>query len=261
MTTTICHIPPANMTCIIPRSYPMHLCVADVVVKQAGYRAYYREASERGAHVIVDSAAFEGHITDTSTLADAARAVRAQEVVLTDDPSSAFNTLILSRRCATMLRGAGFEGDFIACPHGFTVDEYVQNVLALARIDGVTTLGIVEEIPELLGIPREKMILMLNEMFPNLAIHLLGVTEQLTELRDPVIRPLVRSTDTAKLIVWGLNDIVVDPGAEKIPTYPGRDSVGGRLGYFGYETDDALLIGKARHNILLWREYLECAAS
>src|SRR5690606_35405607 len=135
-------------------------------------------------------------------------------------------------------------------PHGNTLDEYLACAAALAMVGPkITTLCVIEEIEELFGISR---IATAKELYrlvgADRQIHMSGVSEDLAELRSPWVKTHVRSLDTAKFVVWGLNgDEITDWG--DAPQYPGRKRFGGRWGYFNYETDDTNAIASARFNV------------
>jgi len=260
MTLALCHIPPASLTELLPKELSHHLCIADVIIRSdnADYARFYRRQSQAGKFVILDSAAFEGECTSPQILSAAARIIRPTEVVLSDDPTSATRTLTMSQECSRILRERGYTGRFMGVPHGKKLREYTQNAADLVEACGISTFGVVEEIPETLGIPRAEAVSVLRSLFPSVDIHLLGVSEDLNELTDPYLLQQARSCDTAKLIVWGLQKKLVAPG--NVPPYPGRKALGGRMQYFEYVTTDVFAWDAAIANIETWERAL-CAVS
>jgi len=257
----LCHIPPARETSLLPPYLTHHLCIADQVLKHVDYATYYASRVALNDFVIMDTAAFEGAAISIQDLIEAVRRVRPSEVVLPDDVHDRRLTLQQSFDASRALRQNGYDGTFMAVPHGKDLGEYMLSVKELELIPGVTTFGIQEEVQELFGISRAEVVRqVLNRVPPGYNIHLLGVQDDLLDITHPFMMRNVRTADTAKFVVWGLNGIYVDPNETPFPAYPGRQSLGGRMEYFDYQLDDGdhavNLIKDVRTNINTWKEYL-----
>jgi hypothetical protein len=238
-----------------------HLVVSDQILEHGQYRDFYRGRLRQGEFVILDSPAFEtGQQADLRDTVHAALLLQPSEVVLPDDLDSSENTVRGSKEAAGVLRGAGYDGRFMAVPHGSNLNNFLHCAMDLLEIEGpgTTTIGLQEEIPELFGISRQQMIDKINQWAEKTAgyglvtFHLLGVDEALEDQYTVG----ARSCDSAKWVVWGLNGKMVEKGLDpkRTPPYPGRKSVGGRTGYFQYDTDDPIAIECARANVRKWRE-------
>jgi len=233
----LCHIPPAKAAWeVIPNTSTTHLCVANVVADSSDYASFYQERKHRGHFVIMDTAAFEGHDTPLSLLTKAARIVQPDEIVLSDVFQDPVQTVRKSYAAASHLWDVGYDS-FMAVPQGRTGEEYFECARTLARIRGVKTFGVIEEVQELFGQPRGSIVSALKLMFPDKQIHLLGVSSTLTEMLDPWIRQNVRTMDTSKFVVWGLTGTMVSESWFRygVPDYPGREKLGGRMGYFEWD--------------------------
>jgi hypothetical protein len=190
------------------------------------------------------------------------------EVVLPDTFQNPPDTLDKSKHAMRVLERGGYPGQYMVVPHGTDLEEYLTCAKQLADLGTeVKTIGVIEEVQQILGPPREDVIAMVKDVLPDHDIHMLGVTEGLTELMDPWVQQNVRSCDTAKFVVWGLNGITVVPKPESTavastwpPPYPGRKSLGGRVGYFDHKNASTEAIKITQRNITAWKEYL-CAAS
>lgn len=239
----------------IPHHHTIHLCIADVAAENPAYAEFYQERRQLGDYIILDTAAFEGE-ANLDRLYDAVATIQPQEVVLPDDLESAKNTLKKSTDAMSDLRDGGYRGSFMVVPHGPTMNEWFRccEMLLSHCYESYyqITVGIVEEIKELYGVPRSDFIQRVWERLGPQRLHLLGVTESLSEWMDPFVRRVVRSCDTSKLVVWGLNGVILEEG-DPIPAYPGRDSVGGRTGYFDYKSPDVSNIVRATKNVEFWR--------
>jgi hypothetical protein len=243
------------MVDLLPENTDFHLCVANVVNRYHGYRQYYRRMVNRGDWVMMDTPAFEGVHIQPETYIDAIDYVNPTEVILPDVFGKGPETATQSRMFAKELLNRGFKGVFAAVPQGKTLEDYLECLSLLVAVPGVLTIGVIEEIDQLYPTTREDLVMYLRGAYPDKLIHLCGVKDDLNDLKDEGVRTVVRSADTAKFVVWGLNDVYVSPD-EDIPTYPGRKSLGGRMEYFAY---DEVLPGrrmKVRDNIRTWKEFL-----
>jgi hypothetical protein len=258
------HIPPARLaTQVIPEEENGHLCVADIVLSHREYAEYYRSRSDRGDWLTLDTAAFEGTVTPVRDLLEAALMVRPKEIVLPDLYRDANGTIETSIAAAKELRDYGYDGKFMVVPHGQTWHDYLYCAEYLVtELGEEVCIGLIEEIPELYRMTRCIAVDILSGIFPKAEFHFNGVTEQLDEMFDEEVRARVRSADTSKFVVWGLNGVNVDPikllaGVLTVPPYPGRKSLGGRTGFFdkSHASDEALQI--TRTNINRWRRFLK----
>jgi len=247
-----------------------HLVVLNVAERSPEYVEFYRDRIASGNYVILDSAAFEGDVATPERMVKAALIVQPSEVVLPDVLESGEETLRLSIQTASRLDRCGFPGNFMAVPHGSSLSDYFRNATELsanllAAFPGhQVTLGIQEEIPELFGMSRLELCRRLAHQLDSVAetgpvsqvrFHLLGVSEQLEEGSfEARQNPRIRSCDTAKFVIWGLDGIHVTPRhRDHPPEYPGRKKFGGRLGYFDYDTKSRVRTHLVKENIAAWR--------
>jgi len=267
--TAICHIAPIPLLSrVLSMEETHHLVIADLIYSDPRYLAYYQNRIARGDFVILDSAAFEnqGALTELPMASlitkqvGAALNLQPSEVVLPDDMDDAAKTIEWATIASDRFFEFGYEGQMMAVPHGKTYAEYLATAKELLDgVRGVTTLGVQEEVEELFDKERLDVVRDLKSHNPDVQIHLLGVTEHALELQHPDTKALVRTCDTAKFVVWGLNKYETYPTlkGQEMPPYPGRDSVGGRWGYFNYKTEDGLALHQVRENIRYWREFLD----
>jgi hypothetical protein len=267
VTLKIAHILPVTLLDeLVTEDDKFHLCLSNLVLANDEYRDFYKMRIALGDYVIVDTPAFEtGQPASPEDVIIAAAHINPSEVILPDAYKNASLTVELSLKTARRLRAEGYQGKLMFVPHGRDAKEYIDcaRELTMALRDNFV-IGVIEEIPELYGVSRRRLIRELNRQVPG-PFHLLGADNELRDLTDfDHSRYNVRSCDTSKLVVWGLNGIHIDPADVGTPTalgtpYPGRDSVGGRDKFFTYqlpEDEDVAesLLSYVRKNIENWRE-------
>jgi hypothetical protein len=240
-----------------------HLVVADRVLDNEKYLEFYRGRIRDKNYVIMDTPAFELEASfPADAMVEAVELLNPTEIVIPDDMDSAEATVTLAKDTIRLLRHRPGVKRYMVVPHGKDVEQYVRCAKKLADVAGqnMVAIGIQEEIPELYGMTRAALITRLHVEIPRSYFHYLGADDQLRDLVDrnflnTRVGMHLRSCDTAKLVVYGLNGIIVQKltTAVKQP-YPGRKSVGGRTGYFDYDTADGGAIMAARKNIERWRE-------
>jgi len=236
-----------------------HLVVASQL-KDDSYRRFYHNRGVRGDHIIVDSDVFEtGQVANMYDLITAARTVHAKTLILPDawgeDGGNARATIDLALNCGRTVRDALPHIKTIGVAHGRSWPEYAACVGALDALWSVDHIGLVEE-AHLYGRTRAELIHDVAEITRK-PLHLNGLSESFCEFSLPSeTLDRVATCDASKVVVWGLNGFACLPNL--VPSkYPGRKSLGGRVGYFDYHTDNREHIEHARHNIAAWREYLE----
>jgi hypothetical protein len=215
-------VPSAFLDLVNDDSY--HLTLAELVVRDTKYAAYYRHHATAGNFVILDNGAYEfGRTPSIDTLVQAAGIINPSEIVLPDSmhgPDCALDTSTMSREGARLLAQAGHTR-FMAVPHGNNLSEWERCMLSVGAIPHVATIGIAEKDALKLGVPRFNLISEVHAALPHVDIHLLGMMEDMSDLRSLWIRRTVRGIDGSKLFIWGINGHRV-PVSGPLPVYPGR---------------------------------------
>jgi hypothetical protein len=250
-------VPPGLLDAVLggDLSEDYHLVLAEVALRYPKYLEFYRNRADRGEHVILDNGAYEwGTTPDFDLVVKVARKLRPTEIVLPDamhGPDCAKRTTHLSAVAAEKYHWVlGTQiTQFIAIPHGNTIDEWLLCATRLAKLPGVRVLGIAEkDAIKLTKGDRGTLIRAIKGL--NLDTHLFGMMEDLRDMRDPWVQHAVRGVDGAKLVRWGLAGERVASG--RIPPYPGRGSE-----YFAYGEEDIhpAQLDTVRANINYWRLY------
>lgn len=255
----LAHLAPTAIVEDVIADQMTHLCLANLLLEDRTYLRFYHQQLRKGAHVIMDTPAFERIQMSLSDLLDAAKQLQPTQMILPDDMDDPRVSLIRQKEAAKAIWEWKWGVDLMAVPHGRTVEEYIQNAEACAAIRGVTTIGIQEEIEEDFGIRREHMVRLIHDRLPHKRIHFNGWTETMEELEDQYCQTVVSTADSAKLVVYGLNDLEPRPKhfGDDWPDYPGRISLGSTsMDFFDWEANpednlDALVV-KVRNNIRRW---------
>ena len=235
-----------------------HLILTQLVLSSETYRNFYRERIRKGDFVVLDNDAFEKRDSITS-IGELKRAIELldpgpSEVILPDEWGSTdhLRGVEIAQEYASALNAFHRpSGGYMAVPRAGNWDDYLQAVVAMLEIDGVSTIGIPEMgVTSYLGMSRGAMLTRLR-FTTSVPVHLLGVNESLEDLMD--IRLLngggARSVDTSKFVRWGLDHTLVTK--DKIPPYPGR----GGMSFFDIPDLDWNIPYKYIHqNIKYWRE-------
>jgi hypothetical protein len=258
----ICNIvPPDLLESFVPLADRMHLVLADVILSNQRYREYYQQRT-LDSFVILDPPVFENGEYDVDDYFEAARLLRPQELVLVDKRYSDSDTSYdLACDCLDKISLFQEEDDggywqhvsLAGVPWGSDVQDWMRSVKLLASLPGVRTLMIPEETDEVYGVHRSEMVTLCKRIAPQHKIHLLGMLEDMSDLKNPETRKQIRSCDSAKLFVWGLDGILVDPKRSSVPRYPGRPE-----GFFEMTLQDVsnVAAGIIRQNMNLWRQYI-----
>jgi hypothetical protein len=256
VTLRIAHITPIPLLEeVIGKQCTLHLCLSDLVLEVPGYSAFYRRRRRKGDYVILDSPVFEtGIAADMQDTVHAWRILEPDEIVLPDDITSGADTIKASQATRDELLRCGYTGRFMVVPHGDTLEHFMDVAFVLrhtctSTMSTTPVIGLQEEIPELYGITRNEMMARLSPL--KAPFHFLGIRKDLSELTDTRFPCIARSCDASAWVVWGLNGYRITPG-DPVQPYPGRESVGGRQGYFWYNGAGVNEIATARLNTAAW---------
>lgn len=229
----IAHIAPTSaLKTDIMQAQEMHLALASQVIKDQEYARYFRNVE---GFVMLDVPTREekdfSKPYSFDKLCQAIDLINPNEVTLPDIwQASAETSIEMALEAALMLPSGTKRGPlgFLVVPRGKNWKDYKYCATEMAKIPGVTTLGIVDSYYDKMDVTREVIVHDFAIRFPDKHIHLLGVKRDLSDLQNKDIRPFVRSTDTAKLVALGL--------AHKSPTYGNVPDYSGRPeGFFERE--------------------------
>lgn len=241
--------PPFLLDAVIDEGENYHVVSTNAVLSDGRYSKFYWQRSFDGDFVILNNDAWErGKAASIGRIIEAALLIDPKEIVLPDYPLSAERTVELAQRSLPQFVNAGFR-DFMAVPHGNSLDEWLWCVDELTKLPGVVSLGIAyADGIRFTGGNREKLI---KSVAPfQRSIHLLGMSTDFGEIQSPWVRQNVRGCDTSKLVRGGM-------ASEFLPVHsPNAFSPHRPHKYLtDCEPVDNHAIACIKRNIIYWRAY------
>lgn len=178
--------------------------------------------------IILDNGAYElGESISVERLIEIAKAINANAVVIPDSRFNTRKTLLLAQHAIPILRKELPHVKLLGVPQGnndLSIWECFEELCEL----GVDGFGLYAEIGEVAGMQtRYEFLLTLQkryskEMLHQKYIHLLGMEEDLTQLKNQASLSWVNSNDSAKVIVCGLEGIHISSRGTYSEKYPRR---------------------------------------
>jgi len=250
----VAHITPTPLIeAVLGPADDYHLCLTEMVLNDDAYRMRYHRRMLRGDFIMLDNGAFEhpGVEPSLKDLEQAAFFLTPAEIILPDVIGGTVDDNIkMAVSGAKHFRGKSkFVGTkMMAVPQGPTIKEFMRCVEEMARIPGVTTIGIGYGATKHLKVPRPHIYNVAQTIAPQHAFHFLGCYPDMSDFEYPEVNHRVRGIDTCKFIRYGLACLPVT--LEKIPEYPGRGD-----DYFQTDATDPDQLQMIQQNMLYWRTH------
>lgn len=217
----LCLIAPTPLLQALVKYDDMHLVLTSQVLKDQEYAEFYRQRLKDGQHVILDNDAYEKGVP--ASLEDMQRADDllggASEIVAPDVLGDREATQVAVEKALPILLRTGRPIMFV--PQGETLAEWTSCCYWMYRnlMTSRSVLGIPRYIADRYGslLPVlgfiQGMVEALQEIAPGKVhppVHLLGAPKFRWAIREAVrfFPTLVRSTDTAKPVIAGLNGLL-----------------------------------------------------
>jgi hypothetical protein len=146
--------------------------------------------------------------------------------------------------------------------HGTTTEEFLWSCIELRRQVGVKWLGVslerrLNDDKLALEHREERVRAIKNHATTRAAfVHLLGLSEQGTELDSPFFQDTCVSVDTSEFAVWYLTGNPVSPPVPIRQEYPGRKVLGGSMSYF-YHRPTVDSVNGLLANLAEWAAYAD----
>jgi len=209
------------------RSGDIHFVLAQRVLSDEKYRQFYRRSRK---FKILDNGAFErDEPLPTNAIFEAAKAIRADEIIAPDFPRENPSKTLKATRDFISVCSPHYL--IMAVPHGRTVLEYVKSFDELSKLPGVNTIGV--SILDLWKFKhsyrlRPMVVHYINKKLKNVVwenVHLLGLDEpiELYAYRGMGIR----SVDTSlpfSLAYWKLTMRLIPIEHSRAPDWNSVDS-------------------------------------
>lgn len=215
-----------------------HLTLAHLY-KHPRYSEFYLQEAQKGKYIILDNSAHEFQVGESAeNLLRLALEVQASEIVLPDHLFDGFDTIIRTKAALEYIGTHPVDKTFqyMIVPQGQSFEEYSWCLSALVDVyfEAQVLYGDVFPHPPVLGVSKDYemwdggLLRILEEVVlpcsnTEMPIHMLGWGRNLWDLGVIAEKysHLLRSVDSAKPIVYGLNNIRLYPG-EYTPAYPTR---------------------------------------
>lgn len=245
------HDVPAALVNSVGNDRNMYVAYAEEVNANPAYAAFYREALDDRKFVILSSLVQTGPGV-VEDLIEAAVKLKPSEVVLPNMPAHPEKSARLTAEVASLLQSAGVDRHpFMAVPHGEDFHEYVKNVTRLSTFSQVRVIGVTVDVFSKYHLTRKAFFQAMFKACPR-TMHLLGLSDDLLDLTDPLSQSRFRSATTPKAVVYGLSGTAVKLGLKKVPDYGGREQFGGEAGFMAFTTDEDVKIETANTNVTNW---------
>lgn len=257
----LANIVPTELVGELPTYSAAHLALSNLVARNGDYARFYRQMALEGELVILDVPEHESVPLDEEAWIYAIRElVRPTVIVLPDSIESSNRTIDNAVRLAGEVTKLRPKSALMGVPHGETLEEFIACAIALCNL-GCSWLGVSLERrlndDKLAVKNREERIraLKLNGETRHTKIHLLGISEEATELDNPFLMRTCESVDASKFAVWLLTGSPVVPPVPIRQEYPGRKALGGSIEYFDYRPTLGNWPRGLRANLSRWCAY------
>lgn len=253
------------------RGQKFHLLLSHLVESDPTYTQFYIKERKQGSFLILDNSAHEFQTgQDIGVLLAQADLLRAQEVVLPDVLFDYPGTVASIENALDRLQKYDYVPvsvrSWMIVPQGKTMAEWSSclselldlHEMARARTPDVfpnpPTIGISKDYAELFGPDWDRCFIETAKAQSELGceVHLLGWPHPLWNISRIawVWQDLIRSTDSARALVYAYHEIPLDPSQKPVP-YPGRPE-----GFF-QSSFNGKQLAFAYHNIQVYRNLVK----
>lgn len=244
----VVHSAPVALVEHVGEGRSMHVAYSEKVLSSATYRQFYADKLQDREYVILNSIEQRGP-AGMEDFIEAAVALQPSEVVLPNIPGSPVKSDRLTAEASGVLQSAGLTRvPFMAVPLGEDFHDYLEGVKRLSTLSQVQVIGVTSDVFDKYHLTRRQFVYAMRKVCPR-TLHLLGMTDDLADLKDPLIQSTIRSCETAKAVVWGLGGVEVSLNAKRVPAYSGKDLYGGAAGYMTTTTEDAVKLAAIKANV------------
>jgi hypothetical protein len=207
----------------------MHMVLAHEFMTRPQYAEYYIKKSSEGDEVILDNSAYEkGCSINAATLALIAKELKPTHLILPDKRFDQKATVALVKDFQKVDELASLNCKLLAVPQGNDLKSVVACYEELSKLQFIDGFAIYEEIGQVTKLgdgSRADFCSALQHwelIHKDFYYHMLGCEENLNNTKRLVEFPWINSIDTAKAVVYGLNDmdILDSKNYEKYPHRP-----------------------------------------
>lgn len=203
-------ITPTSMLNFFATRSNYHLVLAHIYREDENYRNFYKERVAAGDFVLLDNSAYELTVgLNVDILLECALDLNPTAVFLPDSRFDSEETKKLALEAKEKLQGHGWK--LFGVPQGSDLKEIIDCYTWFKEQDWIDGFGIYEEIGEVAGLGWRNDFLDYLEQ-QNLVdgtkyYHLLGMEEDIAQIRHLATHHWVSGIDSAKAVVYGLFNI------------------------------------------------------
>lgn len=220
--------------------------------KSNRYTQFYQERSEAGDFIMMDNSVIElGEPVELKRVLWAAKKVHAHEIILPDILHASNRTVELITDALVELQQLRNTSDFAnynfkvqAVPQGETVEDWFEclnRLMPLVETGGIHTIGVPRCCNELEDGTRADVLEALDAMFypsmPDFEVHLLGLSDNITEIKKYRQYPWIRGIDSKLPIRAGMNLVKFDQTKGMLVTKEGMPQLDMMYGSYDPEPE------------------------
>jgi hypothetical protein len=242
-----------------------YLCLVNLAAEDPYYESFHRRQVQAGKLVILDNPVHEDWPIDVNAWLEELERIKPTVAIIPDVIDDPAQTVINGGELRKEARKASPDSHLMAVPHGKEHGDFLECARALGAMRnpmiewfGVSLERRLNDDPFALERRvRRVRIIQSEPALHKRNVHLLGISEQATELKMVSFRN-VTSADTSKFAVFSLLGRSVAPPAPIEHTYPGRKMFGGSMEYFNYDASFAEgSLSAFREDLMAWSLYAE----
>lgn len=213
-----------------------HEVLAHLYLQSKEYQDYYKRMIARGDRVIVDNSAYElGQGVDGDWMAKIVQSLQPYAMFLPDKRFDCMETVQMSTRAAETIRRHSQcqKVNLWAVPQGSNLEEVIHSYTCFYHAPWCAGFGLYEEIGMVTGLGTRydfcKYLESKGLVHPNKEYHMLGMEENIHEVKRLATLDWVGGIDSVKPIVYGMNNI--DIAQSDVVEYPHRPDMYFELPY------------------------------
>lgn len=197
--------------------------LAHIYARDSAYRKFYQQRAAVGDSIIIDNGAYEfGESVSLNEIKQCAEELHPEVLVLPDARFDRVRTLELAKQSIDILKGTAKY--LLGVPQGKNLEDILLCYAELHQLS-IDGYGLYEEIGDVAGLKTRANFLQYLEEHDlhkyGKYFHMLGMEEDLTELKKIASFHWVDGIDSCKPIVYGLNHIWLHDNGTTLP-YPHR---------------------------------------
>lgn len=206
--TEISHIVSSDLLDLID-GRKFYMCLCNVCIKNQTYKDFYKKQVEKGAFVLMDLGTAENDRMAPQTMLEMINYIHPTEIILSDVLLDCDETLRQSEKALQFYEDNKVNCQFMLAVQGKNFDEWKRCLESFKQIDKITTIGVSKFVTSGWNDDnaRLKCCKLINELYPEKQIHLLGCHKNINEVAEISKQcKNIRSNDTAFAQICAMNN-------------------------------------------------------